>query len=188
MVTQARTPLSVQKVIPSCDSPFTYDFLLCVTSSLSIHPCFFRPSVCPSISLSVSLLSVSRTVRPLKLLVYLSACLSAGISVLMLRCRLHNYCLFARPLRLYFLLSFVTLISANTVEPLMDTSHAWADKVLATSEHCILNLPQNDTSVWTDFLQYHARVHVHRWVPTSCLSVCKVCRQGGQSLFLPTIF
>lgn len=64
-------PLSLQKVIPPCNSPFTHDFLLCVTSSLSIHPCFCRPSVCKSISLSVFLPSVSRTVRPLKLLVYL---------------------------------------------------------------------------------------------------------------------
>lgn len=182
MVTQARTPLSVQKVIPSCNSPFTFDFLLCVTSSLSTHPCFFRPSVCPSIPLSVSLPSVSRTVRPLKLLVYLSTCPSVCWNFCYYVGMSASQLLFVcSPVRLYFLLNFVILISANTVEPLMDTS-------LATSEHRILNLPQNVTSVLTDYLQYPSRVHVHRWEPTSCLSVCKVCRSGSQSLFLTDYF
>lgn len=68
---------------------------------LSIHPFFFRPSVCPSISLSVSLPPVSWTVHLLKLLVSLSARVpalpSAGIPVLMLGCQLHNYvCLLTR--------------------------------------------------------------------------------------------
>ena len=150
MLTQACTPLSVQKVIPSCNSPFTYDFLLCVNSSLSIRRWFFRPSVCPSIPLSVSLQSVSRTVRPLKLLVYLSTCPSVCWNFCSYVGMSASQLLFVcSPVRLYFLLSFVIFISANTVEPLMDTSHAWADKVLATSEHRILNLPQ--TSVWTIF-------------------------------------
>lgn len=85
-------------------------FFLCVTSSLSIHPFFFRPSVCPSISLSVSLLSVSWTAHLLKLLVFLSARVPAlpfaGIPVLMLGCQLHNYCLFVRP---YVCISFLVL-------------------------------------------------------------------------------
>ena len=127
--------LSVQKVIPSCNSPFTFDFLLCVTSSLSTHPCFFRPSVCPSIPLSVSLPPVSRTVRPLKLLVYLSTCPSVCWNFCYYVGMSASQLLFVcSPVRLYFLLNFVILISANTVEPLMDTS-------LATSEHRILNLP-----------------------------------------------
>ena len=102
-------PISVQQVIPSCNSPSTYDFLLCVTLfCLPILASVALLSVCLSIPLSVSLPSVSRTVRPLKLLVYLSACLSAGISVLMLGCRLHNYCLFARPyVRISLVLSFL---------------------------------------------------------------------------------
>ena len=80
---------------------FVYPSLL--LSPLCLPVCL---SVCLSIPLSVSLPSVSRTVRPLKLLVYLSARLSAGISVLMLRCRLHNCCLFARP---YVCISFLVL-------------------------------------------------------------------------------